>query len=267
MGFFTKLEKLSEKYIEGFFKTKFAEHIQPAEIAKLILREMRNNKTVSVSHTYVPNNYSVHLGKEDWQNIEPVKTTLSKEMQDFVKQKAESKGYHMLGEVKVSFELEETLGLGSISVKSSFSEELPQLSSPDTNSLKAGEGTIVAEKERFYQSGTELASYGTISRQEVSTKLPRATLVRKIGAREAAEFPLSIYSVVIGRRRTNDICIDDNNVSRVQASIDYAQGSYFITDLGSTNGTFVNGVKISKKKLSEGDLIRMGTTILEFKVV
>ncbi len=273
MGFFTRLEKLSEKYIEGFFKSRFAEHVQPAEIAKLLLREMRDRKTVSVSRVYVPNQYTVFLGTEDWKTIDAVHQTLAAELQKFLREKAKDKGYEMVGEIRVDFQLDEDLHLGTISVESSFSEELPE----DTASKEAegdrgdepspGEYTLIADRERFLRGGPEAPVQDTLTRLPSLVRAPKAMLVQKIGGTEGAKFPLGTRGVIIGRRRSNDVCLADKNVSRVHASIDFVEGRYYVTDLGSTNGTYVNGSRIVKKRLEEGDLIRVGTTILEFKVV
>ncbi|MCL4439470.1 MAG: FHA domain-containing protein, partial [Firmicutes bacterium] len=260
--------------IEGFFKTKFAAHIQPAEIAKLLIREMRDNKNVSVSKVYVPNEYTVFLGSEDWQIIDSVHKSLSEELQEFLIQKAADKGYEIIGEVKVAFERGEDLPLGTVFVKAVFSGEPPQTEelketedSKETEEAKPIECTMVVERGRFYNKVKEGQPQDTLTRLTAAGHSPKALLMQRVSAGNSVKFPLGTRGVIIGRRRTNDIRLEDTNVSRVHASIDYTEGNYFITDLGSTNGTFVNGIRISKKRLVEGDQVRVGTTILEFKVV
>lgn len=67
-------------------------------------------------------------------------------------------------------------------------------------------------------------------------------------------------SVMIGRDPSNDIVLDHPMVSRCHARIDYQQGRYSITDLGSTNGSYVNGVRINRTTpLDKGSLITVGT--------
>lgn len=271
MGFLTKLEKLSEKYIEGFFKNKFAAHIQPAEIAKLLLREMRDNKNVSVSKVYVPNEYLVLLSQADWETIYSVQHSLSEELQEYLKQKAADKGYEMVGEARVTFEMGEDLPMGTVYVKTHFSEEIPQEHQVEKEKFPEpaqdlAQSTLIADKARFYNSVPEIKSQGTLTRKDAEP-LPAAVLVVKLGTRDGLKYPLGRRGVIIGRRRTSDIRIEDTNVSRVHASIDCVGEEYFLTDLGSTNGTYVNGARINKKQLAAGDLIRIGTTILEFKVV
>lgn len=287
MGFFDKLEKLSEKYIEGFFKSKFADHIQPAEIAKILWREMRDNRNVSVSKVYVPNRYTVFLGNEDWKTVDSVRSSLSEELRDFLKKKARDKNYQMVGEVTVAFELDEELKLGTITVETAFVEQPSgaaterdsvskehefAVNKPDVDELPVEKSephnqTIVAEKTTFYGPGEKALPQDTITNLVGPPKKEIACLILKAGAKEGTKFSLGNQGVIIGRRRTNEIYIDDANVSRSHASIDCSEGSHYITDLGSTNGTFVNGNRINRSKLEPGDLIKVGTTLLEYKVV
>ncbi len=79
----------------------------------------------------------------------------------------------------------------------------------------------------------------------------------------SVEFSKSIY---IGRNKTNAICInDDPLVSRKHALIEYVKGSYFLSDCGSTNGTYLNNQPVAvfqKTELKSGDVIRVGKTEL-----
>lgn len=79
------------------------------------------------------------------------------------------------------------------------------------------------------------------------------------------EFPLDGEDLAIGRRPENDIHIDNLSVSGRHARVMTIAGSSFLEDLDSTNGTFVNGKKISKHPLSDGDLITIGTHSLRFE--
>jgi pSer/pThr/pTyr-binding forkhead associated (FHA) protein len=71
---------------------------------------------------------------------------------------------------------------------------------------------------------------------------------------------------VIGRKDC-DIILDDEKVSRKHASIIIASvGHYAVQDLASRNGTFVNGVRLSRRNIDHNDLIRVGNTTLRFTV-
>jgi pSer/pThr/pTyr-binding forkhead associated (FHA) protein len=82
---------------------------------------------------------------------------------------------------------------------------------------------------------------------------------------ERRKFPLK-EETVIGRAPHCQFCIQDEFASQLHSRIFLHQGSYFIEDLGSTNGTFVNGRKINYPvELRNGDRINIGKTVLEFR--
>lgn len=71
-------------------------------------------------------------------------------------------------------------------------------------------------------------------------------------------------STLIGRKY-GEIKLADEMVSKKHAQIDVlSENCFYIKDLASTNGTYVNGKKVSYQKLSEGDIIKVGKTFLKF---
>ena len=72
--------------------------------------------------------------------------------------------------------------------------------------------------------------------------------------------------VTIGRSRQCDVVLDDSNVSRQHAEIRPRGGSWVLTDLGSTNGSSINGRRLAGPEvLRSGDEIEIGTTALQFE--
>ncbi len=84
------------------------------------------------------------------------------------------------------------------------------------------------------------------------------------GKYQGGEYPLATErEIVIGRGGELDIVLVEDMVSRKHAKITTQQGKIVIQDLGSTNGTFVNGEKIKRARLKEGDRVLIGTSILK----
>lgn len=84
------------------------------------------------------------------------------------------------------------------------------------------------------------------------------------GKYQGGEFPLpNNKEVVVGRSSELDVVLVEDMVSRRHAKLNVAGDQIFIQDLGSTNGTFVNGEKIKRARLQEGDRILIGTSIIK----
>lgn len=89
-----------------------------------------------------------------------------------------------------------------------------------------------------------------------------ARLVVRQGSTPRQEYPLPDHNVVIGRETVNDIVFPDPEISRRHARVIYQAGRYAIEDLGSTNGTTVNGRRITAStSLNNGDIIALGDSI------
>lgn len=94
-----------------------------------------------------------------------------------------------------------------------------------------------------------------------------AYLIMKSGAKAGANFPLKKTTIKLGRDGSNDIHVDDKKASREHAKLKLEDGAYTIYDLASSNGTYVNGVKIQTQNLSDSDEIQIGDSVLVFKKV
>ncbi len=89
-------------------------------------------------------------------------------------------------------------------------------------------------------------------------------LIQIYGKEMGRKFTLGSSETTIGRGADSGIVCDMDNVSRTHAKIFGSEGAFFIKDLNSTNGTFVNDAEIRQEKLRNGDLIKIGGTIFKF---
>ena len=85
------------------------------------------------------------------------------------------------------------------------------------------------------------------------------------GPLRKSEFALT-DSLAIGSARSNGICLDDPSVSPTHCRITREDGHYFLTDLGSAAGTFLNGIPIQRRELSPGDEISVGNSVFLFEL-
>ena len=94
-----------------------------------------------------------------------------------------------------------------------------------------------------------------------------AKLVAMNPPKKGQHYPLSLSPVYVGRTESNDIIVEGASVSNQHGRLYFEEGQFWIEDLDSTNGTYVNGERITKKKqLKDEDLIKIGATIFKFKL-
>ena len=86
------------------------------------------------------------------------------------------------------------------------------------------------------------------------------------GPDKGASFVAEELPIFIGREQDATVPLADNKISRKHATIVYKNHRFFIIDLGSRNGTCVNGKKVEGAALRTGDLLQLGDSVLNFEV-
>jgi pSer/pThr/pTyr-binding forkhead associated (FHA) protein len=94
---------------------------------------------------------------------------------------------------------------------------------------------------------------------------PIGKLVLKLAGGQKEEFALAKASVTIGRAAINDIVLGDSKVSRVHARLQCSDEGLSLMDLGSANGTRVNGLPIERVAVAPGDVIELGDSTLQYE--
>ena len=96
---------------------------------------------------------------------------------------------------------------------------------------------------------------------------PDARVIVKAGFYAGLQMPLQTAGLVIGRGREADLVIAESTISRTHARINSSEGEgWLVEDLGSTNGTRVNGAQVARQRLAVGDEIRMGRLVLGIRL-
>jgi hypothetical protein len=239
MNIFKDFEKKLESLFEGVFLRAFKSGVQPVELGKKLVREMEGNKTIGVSsHVYVPNRYEVGLSPKDYSRFESYQAVMATELENLLVSYIKEKGYAVLDRPRIKLIEVERLREGEFWIKASMEGEVPRAQ----GSEKARQG----ERRRPKPTGPpvlELLDSGEVS----------------------PLFTLESESIRLGRVADNDIVLPDPNVSRVHARLWCRDDAYFVTDLSSTNGTWVNEERISEAELQDEDVIRLGSTRLIFR--
>jgi Protein of unknown function (DUF3662)/FHA domain len=260
LGFLKHIEKRMESLVEGVFGRAFRRQIHPVEIAKGLTKQMDEGRMVSISRTYAPNDFTVHLSKEDTESIRAYQASLKDELIQYASTHAENKNYHLMTPPRIRFETEDTLRFGEFGVTAKLTggdgpreKGAPQDTSGQTRIFRSEEsagGEI--------DQGTATISADEARRHGLAREIVEVVLGDEKHQLEGGG-PWSV-----GRSQENDIVINDPNVSRKHARISRADNGFVVEDLGSTNGTLLDGAPIDRERIEGGDELTFGQSTARF---
>src|SRR4051812_24401520 len=110
------IEQKIESLFEGVFGRAFRTNVQPVELARKIVKEMDDHRTVSVSRVYVPNEYTVYLSTADREQFADYESQLRVELQEYLAEHARREGYVLLTPPIVLMETDDDLAIGEFGI-------------------------------------------------------------------------------------------------------------------------------------------------------
>jgi FhaA, N-terminal domain/FHA domain len=249
------IETRLERLFEGVFGRAFRTNVQPVELARKLAKEMDDHRSVSVSRTYVPNEYTVYLSPGDRAQFEGYESSLVAELEEYLAEHAQREGYALLTPPKVRFETDDDLGVGEFGIATRL--EQPQ---------QRPAATARNEQEEAPPAATVLYQPRPQATEAVS--LEELGIGRSVGVLtwDGERHVVDRGRAVLGRSRDADIQIEDPNISRRHAEFVQEGAAYWIVDLGSTNGTEVDGRRVQKAQLVNGSTFTIGGTTVTFTV-
>ena len=265
MSMLKSIESRIAGLVEGTFSRAFKSEVRPVEIARKLGREMEEHKSFSVSRMYAPNEYRVYLSPRDRQRFADEESYLTSELAGYLLEHARRENLALRSRPVVQFVTDERLGLGEFGIQTRTSappaadqeQEPPRPERepppPPLAEPAAGGRTMV------YSTSERVAE----PLREAAVSERRTALLLMDGKR----LVIGAAGVTMGRSRQCDVTVDDPNVSRQHAEIRPRGGSWVVSDLGSTNGSRLNGRSLDQPTvLKPGDEIELGTTTLQFSL-
>ena len=230
--------------LEGVFAGVFRSPVQPVELARTLAKAMDDGRSVGVGKIYAPLGYTVALSPEDAEKFGAFTATLAGELATYLTDHARERGYHLTGTPHVAFTVHDDLRLGRFRVSAELAA--PEIAAPEVESSRP---------QRAQQAPFDWV-------EEPAT--PGAGLATVTVGDQEHDVALQGETVVVGRLATSGIRIADANASREHAAFVREGDGWAITDLGSTNGTLLNGEPVSRERLKDCDVIEIGVTRLTY---
>jgi hypothetical protein len=249
------IEQKIEALFEGVFGRAFRTNVQPVELARKLAKEMDDHRTISVSRVYVPNEYTVYLAPDDRAQFEDYERNLLSELQEYLAEHARREQYALLSGPRVQLETDADLDVGEFGIATRMVQPDKGRREADLlpEQLEPGATMVYKPKTPVPTEAVSAAELGMEPEPEVVTL-----------SFDGTRHEVTKRSVVLGRSRDCDLQLTDANVSRRHAELRQEGASYWIVDLGSTNGMEVNGKRVKRAKLRAGDRITLGSTEITF---
>jgi hypothetical protein len=248
------VERKIEALFEGIFGRAFRTNVQPVELARKLAKEMDDHRTISVSRVYAPNEYTVYLAPNDREQFATYEENLLGELQEYLSEHARREDYALLSPPRVLMETDADLDMGEFGIAT-------RMVQPDRRrAAEEPPGDLEPGATMVYRAKTPVPTQA-VSAEELGVEREVVTLTF-----DGSQHEVKQRRVVLGRSRDCDIQLHDANVSRRHAELRQEGASYWIVDLGSTNGIEVNGKRVKRAKLRDGDTITLGSTDLHFGV-
>ncbi|WP_434995423.1 FhaA domain-containing protein [Arthrobacter sp. Ld5] len=237
MGILDNVERGLEKLVRGAFTTGTRSQVQPLEIASALRKELDNRSLVlAQGRTLAPNVFAARLSDSDFDLAQQWGSALAEELCDVVIAHVNSQQYSLQGPVRVSFEHDPELRAGVFEIDSSIEKQTAAPRSP---------GPAAPAPPRH-----------------------QPTRYQPILKMDGQRYSINSGSIVLGRSSEADILVDDTGVSRRHLEIRAQGGRIYAVDLGSTNGSYVNGQRVvGQTELTDGSMITMGRSRLTFHLL
>ena len=264
MGVLQEFERRLEGAVEGFFARAFRSGIQPIELAKSVRRYAEDNQHVTADGVVVPNVYRVTVGPKDYERLEGFGSSLPRELAEVVVRTADERGWTLRGPARVRIDVAENVRLGRFRLAGRV--EAVERSTHGAGHAAAPPPPAPAAGRSAAPARPAADDRASIDRTQVVDQAPAPQLslvVRRGGTHPGQVVPVSGSRLTAGRLASCDLTIDDSTVSREHAAFVRRGDAWWVVDLGSTNGTRVNGRQAAEHPISPGDRVELGDAVVE----
>ena len=288
MSLAQRFERRLEGLVGGAFARVFKGQVEPVEIGTALQREAADRKNVMGNgQVLCPNRYRVTLAPSDHERLLPWEAQLTNSLAELVQEYLDENRWSTIGDIEVYLARDDELHTGVFGVASRMEAQAPprrrpydSLSLPITSAPPGDYGAPPPQQylpqqpqqpqhqPHFAGAGAPAGyppppAYDAPPPNQPAPQRRQAHAMLVVDATNQ-RYDLRHGSNVIGRGSESDLQLLDQGVSRRHVDVQFDGARATVYDLGSTNGTTVNGHEIGSHVLRHGDVVRVGHTRLVF---
>lgn len=258
-----------ERFIERLFERPaarlFQARLEPVQIQRSLERAMEAERTVHARRAYAPTTYRVLVNELDHAALDPQHGSLRADLSESLRVYARAHGYTLLARPNVDIEPSAVVPQGDMRV---FAAPAVLPTAPLANGQDG--------RHSQYQPGPPAASSAEnpdaepvfdLSQATAVFAAPTPTTMRAMMAircpgQEVLRIPVRPGTMRLGRSLDNDIVLADERASRRHGQVSVRMGMLVYTDLGSTNGSYLNSGPVTEIALGPGDVLQVGSSTI-----
>jgi bifunctional DNA-binding transcriptional regulator/antitoxin component of YhaV-PrlF toxin-antitoxin module len=281
MAVLADLERLLERVFERSTARLFRAHPQAVQVERRVERAMDRARVTLGGRTTVPARYRVRLNPIDLAEVADASggpDALAHRLADAALAFARAHGYHLPARPTVALVRDPSVLVGVIEVDvvlaagrwDMAAEPSPAAEhAPDATVAPSGVNDREPAREPVREpvlasssGGIRGDDSGTVAFRRPAPAPTRAVL--RLAPRNGVERVVEVDGtpLTLGRASDNGLVLADPRVSRHHARLQARRGTLVLTDLGSTNGSRVNGIRVDECVLGAGDRVVLGDTVL-----
>jgi hypothetical protein len=303
MSLAQRFERRLESVVGSAFARVFKGQVEPVEIATALQREATDKRNVmGTGEVLAPNRYRVTLSPSDYERLVPWESQLTNSLAELVQEHLDQNGWRTIGDVEVYLARDDALHTGVFGVASRMESSAPPRRRPYESlslpAVPAAPPGAYAPPAGMPPMGAPVPGRGPGPAMPLpgmpppgarpgmppgpqvgvpsappppgAYRPPPGATPRRASAAVIVDgtnrrFDLQLGRNLIGRGTDADLQLLDQGVSRRHAEVQWDGSLATVYDLGSTNGTSVNGHELASHVLRHGDVIRLGHTKLVFQ--
>ena len=235
-------------HIKGLFHGKLGHELVPAAVEKTLERELKSRRKRGFQGDIVPNSFVVTLNPEDYQRLSSRR--FLEDLYVYTEKFLILADVYMDEQLQIQLRSEAAVDPGRCRIASCFAAAVKR-----ETSMGAESGTLILKRRPFsvplnLPPKRELAALNVVEGPDKNTTLA-----------------FGEHKIFLGRLDQNELILTDCHVSRLHACVDYKRHRHILYDVGSLNGTYINGARIMEGVLQDGDEINLGETLLRYEVL
>ncbi|HVA88169.1 MAG TPA: DUF3662 and FHA domain-containing protein [Candidatus Saccharimonadales bacterium] len=259
---FAALERFFERLFERPTARLFHTRLQPIQLQRRVERAMESGRLNSADRVAVPNRFLVSLSPPDLAKFGDLVPGLEAELADAALSFARAHHFTLTDRPRVRLASDPRVAVGDIRVHAEFGDASDADRSRRGSTVEPNSFERAAPGPAIGTSGGPVPPPRTMVFEIPHVDAPLAILRETSADGFDREVTVDGRPLTIGRATDNGLVLRDTRVSRYHGRLQARQGALVYTDLGSTNGSRVNGVSVDEVALGAGDRIEIGDTVL-----